>query len=205
MIYIIGASSLHHSLQQNGDEELNQLADQLRPYVISQPGVSLHPGARNQTKTVQHLLLDVGLEDSVIIWHDVVNNTITKHPTDPRTPLNPDQLLAEIRALPQITGIVYCERQGAANVLADLQKLEVPVVEITTDLISRKKQQNHELVNTYQRLHQPDFFELHSLEIIVNNDCNLQALLSKKRKQKLSKKQREKNREAKKQRLEENQ
>ena len=206
MIHIIGASSLYHAFHpknsDSDDQELIQLADQLRKYVISDRGVSLHPKAKNQDQTIQQLLLGISLEDSVIIWHDVINDTITSHPNDSRIPLTPSELLDEVRALPQINGIVYCQRIEATNVLADLRQLSIPVIEITTELISRKKQQNQELVDTYLNLHQPDFFELHSLEIIIKNYCNLSALLSKKRKQKPSKKQREKQREAKQQRLE---
>ena len=76
MIFIIGASSLHYAIQSRNDEEIVQLSDKLKTYVISDTGINLHPQPKNQAKTVQRILQDeVGAQDTDIIWHDVTNNT----------------------------------------------------------------------------------------------------------------------------------
>ena len=131
MIFIIGDHSPNHAPQSRSDEEIVQLSDRLKTHVISDTGVNLHPRAKNLAKTVQRILLDkVGAQDTVIIWLDVINITITKHPHGTRTPLSPVELLTEIRALQKIIGIGYCNRQGTAHILSEIKQLSIPVVEI---------------------------------------------------------------------------
>ena len=121
----------------------------MKTYVISDTGVKLHPQAKNHAKTALCVLQDkVGAQDWAIMWHDVINNTIAKHPHNTRTPLIPVQLLNEIRALQKITGIVYCNREGAANILHEHKRLSMPMVEVKRNLFSRKKQQTREFVAT---------------------------------------------------------
>ena len=85
-------------------------------------------------------MLDISLQDSVIIWHDEMNNSATDHQSDPRPKLTPIELLDESRLLPQKIGVVYCQLKVAENVLKNLGDLEIPVVERTSDIIFRKKQ-----------------------------------------------------------------
>ena len=64
MIFVIGASSIHHFPYSKNcaKAEHVQLADQLRQYAISKPGVRLHPHAANQNRTAQRLP-DLGAQD----------------------------------------------------------------------------------------------------------------------------------------------
>ena len=108
MVVIVAASSLHKAVADDRGG-LQNLIEVLKQYAHSDLGVNLHPDSRNQLKTVQKILEDYP-DEPAIIWHDVINNTITEHPTDPREPLNVEELLHEIRAHPQIVGVVYCKR-----------------------------------------------------------------------------------------------
>ena len=112
---IIGACSLHHALQTT-DTQLQQKAETLSANVYSDTGICLHPLARNPRKSLQNIIKELDYGQELIVWHDVINNIITDHPFGPRTPLSSAQLLKEIRALKQIVGVVYCEREGAPGI-----------------------------------------------------------------------------------------
>ena len=140
MVVIIEASSLHLALEDwasvGGNEELQE-------DVIHYKGVTFHPKSKSN-KIVRNILRDeINRNESVIIWHDVLNNSISKHPFNPRTPLTANQLVSEIKPLinshPRIEGLVYCQRDGAPYILEDLKKLPIPVVQVTTDIISNSK------------------------------------------------------------------
>ena len=185
MVVIIGASSLHLALEDwasvGGNEELQE-------DVIHYKGVTFHPKSKSN-KIVRNILRDeINRNESVIIWHDVINNSISKHPFNPRTPLTSNQLVSEIKPLinshPRIEGLVYCQRDGAPYIL-----LPIPVVQVTTDIISNSKQQDKDLLEGYRELHQETALEIKTLAIIRNNNSNLSDIIKKKKKP--SKKQRE--------------
>ena len=116
------------------------------------------------------------------MWHDVTNNTITDHPFDPRTPLSSAQLLKEIRALKQIVGVVYCEREGAPGIQLELKTVNIAVVNVVKDLISNSNRKDSSQTNDYNELHQQPSLEFHSLEIVINNGIDLNRLLKKRKK-----------------------
>ena len=98
------------------------------------------------------------------MWHDVINNTITDHPFDPQTPQSSAQLLKKIRALKQIVGVVYCEREGAPGTQSELKTLSILVVNVVKDLIYNSKRKDSSQNNEYNELHQQHSLEIHSLE-----------------------------------------
>ena len=138
-------------------------------------------------------------DEQAIIWHDVINKSITEHSTNFPEALTADELLHKIRARPQIVGIVNCKRDGADDMLSDLKKLSIPVDNVPTDIISRLKQKSAELIDHLRELQQKHEYKLHSLNIIGNNNFDLKSLLNKKRKPTA------KQRAAKRQKLAENQ
>ena len=183
MVVIIGASSLHLALEdwtsKGGNEELQE-------DVINYKGVTFHPNSK-ANKIVRNILRDeINRYESVIIWHDVINNSISEHPINPRTLLTANQLVSEIKPLinshPRIEGIVYCQIDGAPYILEDLKKLPIPVVQVTTDITSNSKQQDKDLLEGYRELHQETALEIKFLAILQNNNSNLSDILKKKKK-----------------------
>ena len=76
MVRILAASSLHHAIETINLE--NQTAIREKVYSIS--GLSLNINAKNPRKIVQNLIQkDFKDENELIIWHDVINNSICKH------------------------------------------------------------------------------------------------------------------------------
>ena len=198
IIIIIGASSLHHALHTR-DPQLQQKAETLSANVYSDTGICLHPLARNTRKSLQNIIKDFDYEQEFIVWHDVINNTIADHPFDPLTPLSSAQLLKEIRALKQIVGVVYCEREGEPGIQLELKTLHIPVVNVVKHLITNSKRKDSSPTNEYNELHQQNSSEIHSLEIVINNGIDLDRLLKKRKKPK------KQQRKAKRQKLKETQ
>ena len=76
MVFILGASSLHHALETLPTEENSFLKEKI--YTI--PGLSLNNRAKNPQKIVQNLLQnDFAEKTEIVIWHDVLNNSLSKH------------------------------------------------------------------------------------------------------------------------------
>ena len=168
---IIGASSLHHALQTR-DPQLQQKAETLSGNVYSDTGICLHPLAKNPKKSLQNIIKNFDYGQEFIVWDDVINNTITDHPFDPRTHRSSAQLLKEIRALKQIVGVVYCEREGAPGIQSELKTLNIPVVNVVKDLISNRKRKDSSKNNEYNELHQQHSLVSKLLSITVSTSID---------------------------------
>ena len=76
MILILAASSLHHAIESVTIENQNALKEK----VYSIPSLNLNIDAKNLRKIVQNLIeKDFKEEKELIIWHNVINNSICKH------------------------------------------------------------------------------------------------------------------------------
>ena len=75
-VFILAASSLHHALETLTREEKEQFDNK----VYSIPGLSLNLNTKNPKKVVQNLLSkDLAGKNDIVIWHDVRNNSISRH------------------------------------------------------------------------------------------------------------------------------
>ena len=76
-MHVIGASSLHKALESLQKDEKRKL----RTHVTAIPGLSLNLRVKNPLKNLEFLLQKERLSqiDNLILWHDLVNSTITKH------------------------------------------------------------------------------------------------------------------------------
>ena len=131
---------------------------------------------------MQNRLRYVENNTKIIFWHDIINNTVTSPISDNRTPLNGDQLKAEIERLQRkvdIVGIVYCVREGASDVYNKLKETEIPVLHIVKNLLSRRKQKD-KVLKKYSKLHLDPFLELKTLFSIVRNNGDLKRICKKK-------------------------
>ena len=73
MVFIVAASSLHHSVNTLPLTLQKRLDDTFKAV----PGLSFNLNANNRQKTVQYLLSNSPkcmVERKFIIWHDVINN-----------------------------------------------------------------------------------------------------------------------------------
>ena len=174
MLKIIAASSLYNSI-----EELQiKLRKQLRELVHAGPGFSLNPESVNKSKDVYNYLKSKELRNTrIILWHDLVNNTITPHKSNNYQPQSVNQLVASLRSLTNLCGMVYCQRIGSPNIFEDLRTLDCPIIQVTTDTLSKSEQRSEVLVEKYKALHQSSDLELRSLRVVQHYYPNLRNIL----------------------------
>ena len=126
MVRILAASSLHHAI-----ETLNpETKDSLKDKIFSIPGLSLNLNAKNPKKVVQNLIAkDFKEEKDLIIWHDVINNSICKHKSNfYRAHPVPDLIEVLKSYQNRIRALVYCQRDRTPDIFAELKKTKLLVL-----------------------------------------------------------------------------
>ena len=192
MVFILAASSLHHAIETLTPDEKERYKDK----IYSIPGLSLNPNTKNHRKIVQNLLAkDLKEKKDIVIWHDVLNNSISRHDSNNFQALTVSQLIDVLKGLhDKLSALVYCQRFrtpyifDALNVLKTDQNIEV--FSIVKDFISSKKQKDPELLKQYKALHQSPELELKSLDFILRKESQLSAITDKRRSKRPSKRAR---------------
>ena len=96
----------------------------------------------------------------IIIWQDLINNSLSPHPSNFIYPLSPTALIQELRALPcDIAAIVYCQRTGSPDVF-QLLRQSFLVISLVRDLLSHHKQHNFAPIRQYSVFHLAVHLEL---------------------------------------------
>ena len=97
MVFIPAASSLHHALETLTPDEKERYESKF----FSIPGLSLNPNTKNPRKIVQNLLSkDLKDKKDIVIWHDVLNKSISKH-----------DMIETVKTLQdKLCALVYCQR-----------------------------------------------------------------------------------------------
>ena len=89
-----------------------------------------------------------------------------------------------------ITTIVYCRRNGTDNIEEELKKTGILVLNIVEDFNSKRKAKDQIFIEKYKELHHPPFLELNSLLLIRRYSGDLNTLKAKKKRIRLSPKNR---------------
>ena len=197
MIYLVGASSLRNTFEGTPYDQKRQLLG----HNYFKSGLSFNNRNPDKTKVLQHLLDNGGglaSRRNILIWHDVINNTLTPHREISACPVSE---LVEIlnKYKSRIAAIVYIKRFGSPDALTQLRTTGIIVIDAFRQLISHRNRKNHSLVSDLQRLHPQIRSEARILFVIWKRQSNLEAfgpkkfeaLRSKPKKNKLSKKKRD--------------
>ena len=135
MIKIVAASSLSRSIAKLDESEQHKLADS----VHSLPGLNLDPKTANYC--YDYLTSTQLRKRNLILWHDLLNNTITSHPKNNNIPQTVDQLIATLKTIPNLFCVVTCQRVGAPYIFDDLVKaLDCYVIDVTKHVIGASEQ-----------------------------------------------------------------
>ena len=153
MVFILGASSLDHALRKLSAPSQKRVKETC----FTKPGLSFNSNARDSHKTIQfYLHYFLWNWKDLVIWHDAINNSISKHRSNNYRSLSTDQLKSFLlRYRENITAIVYCRRNGTDNIEKELRKTSILVVNIVEDFISKRKAKDQILIEKYKELHQP--------------------------------------------------
>ena len=185
-MFIFGASSLAAALN-----TLRGGVFQRRRDLTALPGLHLiQSSAKFLHKTLQHQLRfalrfrsHTNKHQSrikIIIWHDVINNSLTPHSSNFNNPLSPTALIQELLALPcDIAAVVYCQRKGSPDVF-QLLRQSLLVISPVRHLLSHRKQHNPDLVQQYSVRHLAVHLELKIYFLLSQHLHQLTTLTRKK-------------------------
>ena len=137
MVFILAASSLHHAIK-----TLPQaLQDHYEKRIYALPDLSFNPNALKVRKTAQfqlsHFFRD---KKRLVIWHDVVNNSLSRHRSNNNKPLSPSQLIEVLEKYQErIEALVYCPREGTPDIYNQLNRSTLNTIHLVKDIVSRRK------------------------------------------------------------------
>ena len=188
MVQILAASSLHHAIETINPDSQKALNEK----VYSIPGLSLNINAKNPKKIVQNLIeKDFKDEKELIIWHDVINNSICKHKSNFYRALSVIDLVNVLKSYQhRIRALVYCQRDRTPDIFAELQKTNILVLSIEKDLISLRKQKDSDYLQNLKALHQSNDLELKHLHTISKYEDDLSQITARSRPKRPSKRAR---------------
>ena len=91
MVFLLAASSLHYTIK-----TLPQaLQDHYKKGIYALPGLSFNPNAVKVRKAARfqlsHFFRD---KKRLVIWNDVVNNSLSRHRSNNNKPVTPSELIA---------------------------------------------------------------------------------------------------------------
>ena len=126
-----------------------------------------------------------------MIWHDVLNNSLSKHKSNNFRALSVSQLLDILRSLEnKLRALVYCHRIRTPDISDILKTQSIPVFRIETDFFSTRKQNDPKILNELKAIHQRPEFELKYLDIILRKETDLAQITAKTRPERPSKRAR---------------
>ena len=106
------------------------------------------------------------VERNFIIWLDVINNSLSKHRSNNDNPLTPENLIKVLKEYKnKISAIIYVHRQNTPNIYGRLVETGILTINVTKQLISKRKASNKELIRKLKLIHPPAFLEIKNLRI----------------------------------------
>ena len=178
MVFIIAASSLHHSVNTLPLTLQKRLDDTFKAI----PGLSFNLNANNRQKTAHYLLSNSPkcmIEKNFLTWHDVINNSLSKHRSNNDNPLTPENLIKVLKEYKnKISAIIYVHRQNTPNIYGCLVETGILTINVTKHLKSKIKASNKELIRKHKLIHPPAFLEIKNSRLIRRYFPNLCELIN---------------------------
>ena len=179
-VFIIAASSLHYSVNTLPLTLQKRLDDTFKAI----PGLSFKLNANNRQKTVHYLLSKSPkcmIEKNFVNWHDVINNSLSKHRSNNDNPLTQENLIKVLKEYKnKISAIIYVHRQNTPNIYGRLVETGILTINVTKHhLKSKIKASNKELIRKLKLIHPPAFLEIKNLRLIRRYFPNLCELINK--------------------------
>ena len=138
---------------------------------------------------------DFSDKTDIVIWHDVLNNGISKHESNNFRPLTVSQLLDILKTFEnKLRALVYCHRFRTPNILLNLKEIEkttnIKVFSVVDDFISTRKQKDPDFLKKLKALHQSPEIELKHIDFLLRKESELNSITDKSRPKRPSKRAR---------------
>ena len=183
-MFIIGASCLDNILKSTSIPHSFRYSLSKRSFAIR--GLSFNTSSNSRFKVLQNLRRGpLARKQNIVIWHDVISNSLSKHQSNNYTSLSPEeliQLLFEFRN--RIRAIVYVQRSGSPNILKELFSSGILILDAQNKLLSQRKRRTPSVIRALSSVHPSLALDSHLLRIVVKHQQNLVSLLKKQRKNK---------------------
>ena len=146
------------------------------------PGLSLNPKTKNPKTIVQYLLSkDLKEKKNIVIWLDVLNNSISRHDSNNFQALTVPQLFDVLKSFQdKLSALVYCQRFRTPYIFDALNVLKTDhnyeVFSIVKDFVSSKKQNDPEFLKQYKALHQSPELEMKSIDSFLRKKSQFSAI-----------------------------
>ena len=177
MVYVIGASSLRYAV----DDSPFRLRRRLLARTFATPGLSFNPNARNYLKNLDNLLSTGCLRHraDIVIWHDLINNTLSSHRSNNYNACSVQQLLHILtRHRHRIAAIVYIQREKTPYVFRQLCSSGFLILPVGK-LLSPKKRRNFAIRSDLTTVHPRTDTERSLLRTVLRNGTDLRKLLNR--------------------------
>lgn len=185
MIYIVGASSLAGTIKSIPYRERGlHNKTKNRTYALS--GLSLNPRVTNPLKRLQYLLTKGRLSrtSNIVVWHDIINNTINRHPRGKPDPLSIGELISLLKQWKhRISAIVYTKRAGSKDILKELYSSKIRIINARQHLLSARQRREFQPCEL-QKLHPDHTLERELVTSLWNRKNSLRQITRNKRSKK---------------------
>ena len=117
-MFIIGASCLDNILKSSSIP--HSFRSSLSKGSFSLRGLSFNTSSNYRSKVLQNLFRrgPLARKQNIVIWHDVISNSLSKHQSNNYTSLLPEELIQLLFEFQNsIRAIVYVQRSGSPNIL----------------------------------------------------------------------------------------
>ena len=174
MVFIIGASSLNATIGRIPYKFRRKLFG--RTYSLG--GLSFNWNAKNPLKVLQNLLTGrriLARKYEVIIWLDIMNNSISKHRSNNYTAISVEKLLQILRDFSHRIEDVYCRREGAPDIFRKLLESKITILEVKSNL-SHRKSKDFIVLHGLKQTHPSTELEARLLSTVWRHRKNLKNL-----------------------------
>ena len=179
MVLLVGASCLDNAYRSLSYTTRRRL----KKDIIAIRGLSLNPKSISPLKILQNLLKKRFLESKkIIIWHEVVSNSISKHRNKRDNPCEIDKLLEILTGLKQnIETILYCLRLGSPNLFQQFKETGFLKIDVKKRLTSTRKRNKPDFSADLAAIHPQSSTDIKLIRTVLENKDNLRSLVKKKR------------------------
>ena len=116
------------------------------------------------------------------MWHDVVNNSLSRHRSNNNKPFTPLQLIAVLEMYQELMeAIVFCPREGTPDMYNQFKLTTLVTIHIVKNIVSSRKQKDLSLLKEYRALHQKPNLEFKTLKIALAHKNKLGSSITRSR------------------------
>ena len=180
MVFIVAASCLDRAI--NAADRSIRLSIHRRSFSV--PGLSFNPRSESKFKDLGFLLDRGSLKyrKNFVLWHDVINNSITSHRSNNNEPCGIGELTEILKKHEhRFSAILYCRRMGTENIFDELRSLGILIVDVKRRFLSKRKQKKMYFKTELLKLHPSPAIEARFIRQILKHDVNIYILVLQQR------------------------